>query len=87
MIAMRPRFGWQGDWRLSATLEAPPESRVARLVARGLTREQARIRIAAQTTDAERAAQADVVIRNMASLEELEAAATIFYHKLESMPT
>ena len=79
--------GWQGDWRLSATLEAPPESRVARLVARGLTREQARIRIAAQTTDAERAAQADVVIRNMASLEELEAAATIFYHKLESMPT
>ena len=79
--------GWQGDWRLSATLEAPPESRVDRLMARGLTREQARNRIAAQTTDAERAALADVVIRNMASLDELETAATIFFHKLENMPT
>lgn len=79
--------GWQGDWRLSATLEAPLEFRVARLVARGLAREQALNRIAAQTTDAARAAQADVVIRNMASLDELEAAATIFFHKLENMPT
>lgn len=78
--------GWQGDWHLSVTLEAPLELRVARLMARGISREQARNRIAAQTTDAVRAAQADVVIRNMASLDELETAAEIFYHKLESMP-
>ena len=79
--------GWQGDWDLSATLEAPLESRVARLVARGLSREKALNRIAAQTTDAARAAQADVVVRNMASLAELETAASIFFHQMESIAT
>ena len=77
--------GWVDDWDLAVTIEAPLAFRLARLAERGLSREQALNRIGAQMDDAARAAQADVVIRNTGSLEELEATATIFYHTLESM--
>ncbi|MGI5869279.1 MAG: dephospho-CoA kinase [Kiritimatiellia bacterium] len=78
--------GWMDDWDLTVTIEAPLAFRLARLAERGLSREQAMSRIGAQMDSATRTAKADVVIRNTASLEELEAAARIFYHKLESMP-
>jgi dephospho-CoA kinase len=62
----------QGDaFDLVLVVEAALETRVARLVARGLSDGDARARIAAQATDAERRAVADVVLDNSGSREEL----------------
>ena len=77
--------GWERDWRFAATIEAPVAFRMDRLVGRGLTREQAASRISAQLDDASRAARADIVVRNVASLAELETAATLFHHLMESL--
>ena len=53
---------------------APVETRVSRLVARGLAEDDARARIAAQASDAERAAIADHVVDNSGDLASLETA-------------
>ncbi|NUS74357.1 MAG: dephospho-CoA kinase [Corynebacteriales bacterium] len=52
-------------------VEAPLASRLARLAARGLTERQAMDRIAAQASDEERRAVADVVVRNDGDFEHL----------------
>ena len=52
-------------------MEADPEIRVARLVQRGLTEDDARARIASQTSDEQRRAVADVVLDNSGTPEEL----------------
>ena len=52
-------------------VEADPEIRVVRLVHRGLTEDDARARIAAQATDEQRRAVADVVLDNSGTPEEL----------------
>jgi dephospho-CoA kinase len=57
---------------LVLVVEAPVELRVARLVRdRGMTEEAARARIAAQASDAERRAVADVLLHNDGTLAEL----------------
>jgi len=63
----------QGDnFDLVVTVSAPEELRLARLVKeRGLAPEQAKARIAAQATDAERAAVADVVLDGSGTAGEL----------------
>jgi dephospho-CoA kinase len=50
---------------------ASRETRLARLEARGVPRDEAARRMAAQTSEAERTARADVVVVNDGSLEEL----------------
>ncbi len=55
-------------------VEAPLETRVARLVARGLAEDDARARIAAQATDEQRRAIADHVVVNDGDLAALDAA-------------
>lgn len=52
-------------------VEADPEIRVARLVRRGLTEDDARARIASQASDEQRRAVADVVLDNSGTPEEL----------------
>jgi dephospho-CoA kinase len=52
-------------------VEATLETRLARLEARGMAEADARTRMAAQATDEQRRAAADVVIANDASLDEL----------------
>jgi dephospho-CoA kinase len=52
---------------------APEEARVARLVARGVTEEEARARIAAQLPEADKVAVADYVIDNSGSLDDTRA--------------
>jgi dephospho-CoA kinase len=52
-------------------VRASPEVRLARLVARGMSAEDVRARMAAQSTDAEREAAADTVLDNDGVLEEL----------------
>jgi dephospho-CoA kinase len=53
------------------TISCPEEVRVKRLVARGLTESEARLRIASQAKDAERESRADVVIDSNCTMDEL----------------
>ncbi|WP_448623766.1 dephospho-CoA kinase [Geodermatophilus sp. URMC 64] len=71
-----------GRWEpydLVLVVEADPETRVARLVQRGLSEADARARIAAQATDEQRRAVADVVLDNRGTPEELAAQVDRFW--------
>ena len=63
--------GQAGSYDLVLVVEADPEIRVARLVQRGLTEDDARARIAAQARDEQRRAVADVVLDNSGTPEQL----------------
>jgi dephospho-CoA kinase len=64
------------DYHLVVVVDTPEEERVRRLVAdRGMSEQDARNRIAAQASDAERYAAADAVLDNTGSLERLESLA------------
>jgi dephospho-CoA kinase len=63
--------GQAGSYDLVLVVEADVETRVARLVQRGLTAEDARARIASQATDEQRRAVADVVLDNSGTPEQL----------------
>ncbi|MQA36019.1 dephospho-CoA kinase [Modestobacter roseus] len=56
--------GQAGSYDLVLVVEAPLETRVSRLVDRGLVEDDARARIASQATDEQRRAVADVVLAN-----------------------
>ena len=64
---------------LVLVVEADPDTRVARLVQRGLTAEDARARMAAQATDEQRRAVADVVLDNSGTEQELLAQVDRFW--------
>jgi dephospho-CoA kinase len=63
--------GQAGAYDLVVVVEAEPETRVARLVQRGLTADDARARMAAQATDEQRRAVADVVLDNSGTPDQL----------------
>lgn len=64
------------EYDLVVVVSAPVEDRVARMVRdRGMTQEQARARIAAQATDEQRRAVADVWLENDSTPAALEAEA------------
>jgi dephospho-CoA kinase len=63
--------GQAGAHDLVLVVEADLETRVARLGLRGLSEEDARARIAAQATDEQRRAVADVVLDNSGAPEDL----------------
>jgi dephospho-CoA kinase len=71
--------GQAGAYDLVLVVEADLETRVRRLVQRGLGAEDARARIAAQATDEQRRAVADVVLDNSGTREELEAQVERFW--------
>jgi dephospho-CoA kinase len=71
--------GQAGSYDLVLVVEANAETRVARLVQRGLTASDARARMAAQATDEERRAVADVVLDNSGTPAELEARVERFW--------
>jgi len=65
---------------LVLVVEAPVDVRIARLLRdRGMTEEAARARIAAQASDADRRAVADVVLSNDGTLDDLRAAVDKFW--------
>ena len=65
--------GQASSFDLVLVVEADVDTRVARLVERGLAAEDARARIASQATDEQRRAVADVVLRNDGDLASLAA--------------
>ncbi|WP_448608036.1 dephospho-CoA kinase [Geodermatophilus sp. URMC 60] len=71
--------GQAGSYDLVLVVEADPGTRVRRLVGRGLSEDDARARIAAQATDEQRRAVADVVLDNSGTVEELEAQVERFW--------
>jgi dephospho-CoA kinase len=71
--------GQAGSYDLVLVVEAPEEVRVPRLVARGLAEDDARARIAAQATDEQRRAVADVVLHNDGTPEALRAQVDRFW--------
>ncbi len=65
-------------------VDAPPASQLSRLVEqRGMTKAQAQQRIAAQNSQAEKLAAADVIIRNAGSLAETRAQVVAAWHKMQ----
>ena len=70
-IPLLVETGQAGSFDLVVVVEADAETRVARLVDRGLTEDDARARIAAQATDDQRRAVADVVLDNSGTPEQL----------------
>jgi dephospho-CoA kinase len=71
--------GQAGSYDLVLVVEADVETRVARLIGRGLTEADARARIAAQATDEQRRAVADVVLDNAGTPEQLAAQVERFW--------
>lgn len=71
-VPLLVELGMGGAYDLVLVVLAATETRVARLVAdRGMSEEDARARIAAQATDAERRAVADVVLDNDGTADQL----------------
>jgi dephospho-CoA kinase len=62
-------------------VEADPATRIERLVGRGLSEDDARARIAAQATDEQRRAVADVVLDNSGTREQLAAQVDRFWRE------
>jgi dephospho-CoA kinase len=71
--------GQAGSYDLVLVVEAERETRVRRLVRRGLTEADARARIGAQATDEQRRAVADVVLDNSGTPGELAAQVERFW--------
>jgi dephospho-CoA kinase len=72
-IPLLVETGMQRLFEMVVVVSASEETRVERLGGRGMSAADARSRIAAQATDDERAAVADVVIVNDGSLADLHA--------------
>ncbi|MPZ16229.1 MAG: dephospho-CoA kinase, partial [Chloroflexi bacterium] len=65
--------GLQGDYDVVVVVDAPDAVRLDRLVRlRGMSRDDARARMAAQATRAERLAAADLVVDNGGALADLD---------------
>jgi dephospho-CoA kinase len=78
-IPLLVETGQAGGFDLVLVVEADVATRVARLVARGLTEDDARARIAAQATDEQRRAAASVVLDNSGTPAELAAQVDRFW--------
>jgi dephospho-CoA kinase len=84
LLAESAHLGRVEGFDVVVVVTAPLETRVARLVARGLSETDARARIAVQATDDERAAIADHVIDNSGDLEALDASVEELWRSLMS---
>ncbi len=77
--------GGSGRHDAVVTVEAPKQLRLDRAVERGLDRDQAEARMAAQATSEQRRAAADFVIENDGGLEELRAEAERVFASLRQL--
>lgn len=70
-IPLLVETGAMGRFHLVIVVQTPLELRLERLTQRGMTRAEARARIAAQASDEQRAAAADILLVNDGSIEDL----------------
>jgi dephospho-CoA kinase len=75
-------LGRTGEFDAVVVVEAPLETRVRRLVGRGLTADDARARIAAQASDEQRRSIADHVLVNDGDLDDLTSAVDALWANL-----
>ncbi|UOY02825.1 dephospho-CoA kinase [Blastococcus sp. PRF04-17] len=78
-VPLLAETGQATSYDLVLVVEADVEVRVARLVQRGLTADDARARMAAQASDEQRRAIADVVLDNSGTPEELARQVDTFW--------
>jgi dephospho-CoA kinase len=88
LLAEAPEGGLRppGGFDAVVVVEAPTELRVQRLVARGLTEQDARARMAAQVTDEARRAIADHVLVNDGDLDHLHDQVDALWTTLTGRP-
>lgn len=77
--------GWEKDWDSTVCIAMKKEKRIEFIMQRGLAKEEAHARIAAQMEDAEKARRADIVVYNNATVKELEHTASRLYRHLEKI--
>jgi dephospho-CoA kinase len=75
-------MGTHRDCDVVVVVSASPETQVARSVARGMDEADVRARLAAQLPIDERARQADVLLDNDGTLEELESEVEVLWRDL-----
>ena len=85
-MAVLPQGLGKGIYGPVVTVEAPAELRIERLIGRGMDPADARARMEAQTTEAERRALADFVVENDGGADELDEAARAVLRSLTSVP-
>jgi dephospho-CoA kinase len=78
-VPLLAETGQASSYDVVLVVETDPGTRIARLVQRGLTAEDARARIAVQATDEQRRAIADVVLDNSGTPEQLAAQVERFW--------
>jgi dephospho-CoA kinase len=78
-VPLLAETGQASAYDVVLVVETDPGTRIARLVQRGLTAEDARARIAVQATDEQRRAIADVVLDNSGTPEQLAAQVDRFW--------
>lgn len=76
--------GLAADLDFVISVEADPEIRIERAITRGLSAEQARQRLTAQTDKSTRSAAADVVLQNEGTLDELRSRVDRLIQEIES---
>ena len=72
-------------YEIVVTVEAPPGVRLARLIERGMTAEDAKARLASQATDEQRREVADFVIGNGGGTDELADATSRLWDALRRL--
>jgi dephospho-CoA kinase len=82
-IPLLTELGLQDGYDLVVVVDCPDEIRVARLLDRGLTEDDARARIGAQATRDQRLAIADVVVDNSGDWESLAHQVDELYGRIE----
>ena len=73
-----------GIYQFVVVVEADPDGRVVRLIARGHAEADARARMASQSTDAQRRAIADAIVHNRGDLAALELEVTALWARLRA---
>lgn len=81
-VALLAEKGMRGQFDAVIVVTAPVEQRLARLEQRGVPRDDALARMAAQASDEERARIADIVVDNSGSMNDLRESAAGVWRQL-----
>jgi dephospho-CoA kinase len=80
-------MGTHRDCDVVVVVSTSPETQIARSVARGMTEQDVRSRMAAQLPLEDRARTADVLIDNEGTIDDLEREVDVLWHQLQERAT